>query len=81
MSEARYTVLTYDHAANRWTPQKNLKFPWKDIPVGMLRRVLRRLRNMGYETGRSATDVWVERTDRKVELIRLGPAQKELFGE
>jgi hypothetical protein len=57
----RYRVLTYDPETDRFTPQRGVKSgPWS---LWGLRRALRKLRSMGYDTNRNAPSVLVERID------------------
>ena len=55
MSKHRYDVLTWDHEADRFTPQKGVRRgPWSLMG---LRRAIRRLLEMGYDT----TSIFIEK--------------------
>ena len=71
-SSARYTVLTWDAAAEQYTEQEGMVNPTIDVDIHGLRRALKELRSLGYPADRwrdkdgdyhSDWAVLVERTD------------------
>jgi len=78
MSEATYTVLTWDCVVQCYTPQEGMETPCIDVPLQTLRAALKELRTMGYGCHRRRSPdgshpdndhaVLVERTDCDAEL-------------
>ena len=72
---ALYSVGTWGTDAQAFTPQAKLGLPWLNIPLWTLKRVLQRLKTMGYGCYRFGGPefrdddndpfVMVERTDGK----------------
>ena len=56
-TKTRYDVLTYDWDKREYTPQRGVRRgPWSKWG---LRRALRKLRKLGYDTGRGSSSVFV----------------------
>ena len=75
--EPLYSVGTWDMDEQAYTPQVGLSVPCINVPLNVLRQVLRELRQMGYTAHRyrnakgnhddNDASVLVERTDGKSE--------------
>lgn len=74
MSEALYSVGTYDWERSAYTPQRGLTVPSFNITLTQLRHAIRDLRELGYTAHRKRNpggdshddndhDVLIERTD------------------
>ena len=72
MKEAKYSVATWDMDLQRFTVQAGLTVESVNVPLWTLRRVLKELQGMGWETYRircpgggrlSSPTVRVDRTD------------------
>lgn len=48
MSEARYTIETWDTDLQEFTSQEGMENPTKDVDIHGLRRALRELQSIGY---------------------------------
>lgn len=66
----KYYVYTYDWDLGIYTPQQGVKAG--PYTLFGLRKALRALGGMGYEIGRQANDVLVEREYKKGEVISPG---------
>lgn len=74
MTKAVFEVSTWDYEKQEFTPQKGVRHRVHG-PAG-LRRALRALSGMAYDTGRWSTDVLVERVKpplRNDEYVRVNP--------
>lgn len=72
MSEPLYSIGTWDTDAQAYTPQEGLTVPCINVPLPVMRQVVRELRKMGYACHRYRIDgeydcndwsVLIERTD------------------
>lgn len=59
----KYTVETWDHELEAFTPQEGLDVPAIDVDVHGLRRALRALQQYGYACNRQDPSVLVRRLD------------------